>query len=363
MKKYLVFLILILSPSFTIAENINNKLRLGFVVPLSGPLAFFGKDLVRSVDMAIEAKPEIKNNIEILWEDSAYDSKQAISAFNKLVSSDKVDIVYSFGGPMLSALAPVAESKQIPFFASESEKKDCMDRNFCTLFRNEEEEWGRAFWDVLREEGKKNILIVKNQNQFMNTLVNAVIKTKNEDETVEVFLDVPFDTTEFRTTILPLKAKKFDSLGIFLLPGSHHGFMKALKIFNKKFHFIGVEEFFVPEQNKGLDSIMEKALVIAPSSTDSYRELFEKKFGYSAGFFYTPACYDFVNLLNENIENNPALRGKELVAAMRSNQIHEGVSGKYKIVKSEKGVYSYSFPIGIYEVVNGKVAHKRNIEF
>ena len=75
---------------------------------------------------------------------------------------------------MLSALAPIAQSKKVPFFATESEKSDCEGRTYCSLFRNEEDEWGKATWKVLRKYKKKNIGIVKNQNQFMrkSTLKN-----------------------------------------------------------------------------------------------------------------------------------------------------------------------------------------------
>lgn len=344
-------------------DKSDEKIKLGFIVPLSGPLAFFGTDLVRAIDLAIEEEPEIKKHIQIFWEDSAYDSKQSISVFNKLVETNNVDIIYSFGGPMLSALAPIAERRKVPFFASESSKIDCAGRAYCSLFRNEEDEWGSAYWQVLREDNIKKLLVIKNQNQFMNTFVEAIERTKGPDEKVDIFLDVPNDLTDFKSSVLPLKNRSFDALGVFLLPRSHHGLMQALRVFNRKFYFIGVEEFLVPDQNKGLEPLMEKVLVLAPSATEAYQKRFEMAYGYSAGFFYTPACYDFVMLLLDTIKANPQLRGLELVNALRFEDEREGVSGPYFVKKSPDNVFSYSFPIGLYEVENGKGVLKKNIRF
>lgn len=328
----------------------HDKVNLGVIVPLTGPLAFFGKDFIRTYELAVEDNPKIKESFNVFWEDSAYDSKQAVSVFNKLVSVNNADIVISFGGPMLSALAPLAETRKIPFFATESEKSDCKKRNFCSLFRNEEDEWGEAIWQILRKYKKKKIGIVKNQNQFMNTFVNAIKRTHNENESVEVLLDVSPDTTDLRSSIVRLRKSNVDALGVYFLPGTHHGFLSALRNTDNRFFLFGIEEFLVKENNQGYEDITDGALVIAPGYVESYRKRFEDKFGYSAGFFYTPAFYDFLNLLHDTVSSDSSLRKMDLIKAMRFSGERQGVSGKYSLKVSREGVHSYSFPISIYKV-------------
>ena len=333
----------------------NKKLNLGVIVPLTGPLAFFGNDYVRTYKILADDHPEFEEKINVIWEDSAYNSKQAVSAFNKLVSVNKVDIILSFGGPMLSALAPLAEAKKIPFYATESEKSDCEGRKYCNLFRNEEDEWGQAVWRVLRKYNKKKVGIVKNQNQFMNTFVNAIIRNKGKEEDAQILVDVSPDTTDLRASVISLQNSNVDALGVYFLPGSHHGFLNALRTVNKKFFFFGVEEFLVPENNKGYEEVIDGALVVAPSYEEGFREKFEARFGYSAGFFYTPAFYDFLKLVLDSMKNDPGLRGLKLVEAMRFAGSREGVSGEYKVKQSDSGVYSYSFPISVYKVSANKL--------
>ena len=331
-------------------ESKSTKIQLGIIVPLSGPLAFFGNDYVRAYDILKADHPEIENIIDVQWEDSAYDNKQTLSAFNKLVGNNQVDIVYSFGGPMLNVLAPVAESRKVPFFATESEKHDCEGRRYCTLFRNEEDQWGQATWRILRKQGKKSVGIIKNQNQFMNTFVNAIMRSKNKDESAEILLDVPPETVDLRSAMLSLKLKKFDTLGVYLLPNSHHGFLNGLRSLGRTFPLVGVEEFLVEEDNRSFEKLIEGTLVIAPHATQNYRAKFESEYGISAGFYYTPAFYDFMTLLEDTVVNKPNLRGLDLVNALHFKGERNGVSGKYSVKLSDDGVYSYNFPIAVYKV-------------
>lgn len=363
----LIFVIILGANSYAQKSfpNIKNKrITLGVIVPLTGTLAFFGNDFVRAYELAIKDNPIIENNINVLWEDSAYDSKQSISAFNKLVSIKKSDIILSFGGPMLSVLAPLAEAKKIPFFATESAKMDCEGKKFCSLFRNEEDEWGRATWKLLRKFSKKNIGIIKNQNQFMNTFVDAISRTKNSSENVEILLNLSPGTTDLRSNILRLHKEKVDALGVYLLPGSYQGFFQALKTSPKRnYFFFGVEQFLVKENNLGFKDMLNGSYAIAPAYINSYREKFEKAYGFSAGFFYTPAFYDFINLVNDIIKSNPNLRGLDLVNAMHFKGKRSGVSGEYSVKTSSKGVFSYSFPIAIYKTNQQSVNVEEIINF
>jgi ABC-type branched-subunit amino acid transport system substrate-binding protein len=323
---------------------------IGMIVPLSGPLAFFGKDYVRAYELAVAARPELSTLFKVRWEDSAYNSQRAISAFNALNSVDRVDLVFSFGGPMLSALAPLAEARKIPFYVSESEKADCEGRAFCVLFRNEQREWGEATWFALRKRGYKKLGIVKNQNQFMDTFVNAIIETKRPDESVTILVDADPATTDMRTEVLKLRDASVDALGVYLLPSTYRGFITALRGLPKRPPIFGVEQLFEAEINKGFEDVAAGALVIAPSSTAEYQQQFESKYGYSAGFFYTPAVYDFFNLVGDVIKTNPAARRLDFISRMRFSGTRAGASGGYFVQMSDKGVTSYSFPIAIYRV-------------
>ena len=59
----------------------------------------------------------------------------------------------------------------------------------------------------------------------MDTFVNSIVRNKNDKEAAEILLDIPPQMGDLRSSILTLKSKKFDALGVYLLPTSHHGFL------------------------------------------------------------------------------------------------------------------------------------------
>ena len=168
---------------------------------------------------------------------------------------------------------------------------------------------------------------------------------------------------DLRASILSLKSKNIDALGVYLLPTSHHGFLDATRSLTKTFLLFGVEEFLVKENNKGFEDFIEGALVVAPYATQTYRDRFESKYGHSGGLYYTPTFYDFVSLLKDTITTDKSLRGIDLVNALHFKGEKEGISGKYSVKVSKEGVYSYSFPIAVYKVSKNGIAVEDVINF
>jgi ABC-type branched-subunit amino acid transport system substrate-binding protein len=359
----LIFSVYFFTPFALNAED-KVKFKLGVILPLSGDLAFFGQAHMNAAKLLHEDLPKFAGRVEIIYEDSAYDAKKAVSAFRKLVSIDKVDAVFSFGGPILSVLAPLAENETIPYFTSESEVKDVEGKHFVSLFRNEAGEFGRALWDELRVQKKTTLGIVRNQNQFMNTLVAGISDNAIGSEKVEVLIDEPPGSTDLRSSILKLKKKKFDLLGIFLLPGSHRAFLSQAKSAGIQGPFVGLEEFLVPDENAGFESYIEGSLVIAPFVTEEFRQRYKKEFLNELGIEYGVEYYDFLKLLNQTVAStNSDFSDKELfLKKMRFVGEQVGISGPFVVkTTSNKAVY-YSFPIAIYKVNQGKLALHRFFE-
>jgi len=90
--------------------------RVGVVAPLTGPAAVWGQWLKQGVSIALrEYKAgQSKFDVRVIYEDSQGDPAKAVSAVQKLISVDKVQVVY---GPLTSAevlaVAPIAEKAKV----------------------------------------------------------------------------------------------------------------------------------------------------------------------------------------------------------------------------------------------------------
>lgn len=351
---FLLILLISFCPKAHSEERRNFKL--GVILPLSGNLAFFGRAHLNSELIYKEDHSKTNEKPSIIYEDSGYDAKQAISAYRKLVSTDKVDAIYCFGGPMLSALAPLAEADKIPFFAPESEDQDAKDKRYVTLFRNVTHEFGQVAWDELRTKGVKHLGVIKNSNQFMDTVMRGVVENAKGGEIVSTEVDAIPGSVDFRTQILKLKKKKLDYLLVLLLPGSHRAFLKQSMELGFTVPMIGVEEFAVTEENVGLENFIEDTFVVAPYVTNEFRTRYNIKFGTDLGIEYGVEYYDFLSLLSEILlAQTTPLSKEDFIEHMHFSGERTGISGKYSLKRTASGANYFSFPIALYKVKSGKL--------
>jgi len=88
----------------------RTTLTIGAILPLTGDAGAYGQSMKRGMELA---SSQVTGDLEILFEDSQADPKQAVSAFQKLRDVNKVSLIL---GPFTSgetlAVAPLAERDQ-----------------------------------------------------------------------------------------------------------------------------------------------------------------------------------------------------------------------------------------------------------
>lgn len=86
----------------------GEPIKIGAILPLSGPVAIFGQWIKEGADLALE---DINNsNITIIYEDSKLDPKEGISAFNKLTGVDGAKIIISAMSSVSVPIIPLAKN-------------------------------------------------------------------------------------------------------------------------------------------------------------------------------------------------------------------------------------------------------------
>ncbi len=136
MKKVAIFLITILL-IMACNTNKNEVITIGVVAPLSGANASYGDILKKGFSLAFASDPMIK----LKYEDSKFDPTTAVSAINKLIYVDKVEIVLGeVASGVTAAIAPIAEKNKIILFSTISSSdnlKNAGDYFFRNIPRND----------------------------------------------------------------------------------------------------------------------------------------------------------------------------------------------------------------------------------
>lgn len=95
-------------------EDQKDTIKIGVILPLTGNFAVIGEGEKKGIDMAIEnLKEKFPNTkIEVVYEDFASETKNAVTAANKLISVDKVDAIITSTTAASEAVSPITEKAQ-----------------------------------------------------------------------------------------------------------------------------------------------------------------------------------------------------------------------------------------------------------
>jgi branched-chain amino acid transport system substrate-binding protein len=96
-------------------DSSDKQITIGVSLPLTGDLAFIGRAAKPAIKMAIEDlnSENTKYLYDVVFQDDAFSPKKATNAVNKLISTNNVDALISFGSPAGNAVSPIAKRKSI----------------------------------------------------------------------------------------------------------------------------------------------------------------------------------------------------------------------------------------------------------
>jgi len=99
----------------------TEPIKIGFIGPLTGDQAIYGSGVREGFDLALSEFLNLKfkgKPIQIIYEDTGGDVKNAVSAFQKLTEIDKVSAIIQAGASQEAvALIKVAQDKRVPMYA------------------------------------------------------------------------------------------------------------------------------------------------------------------------------------------------------------------------------------------------------
>ncbi|AKM83901.1 TPA: hypothetical protein DCZ46_01020 [Candidatus Campbellbacteria bacterium] len=222
--------------SFNKGNENDGPIKVGILAPLSGEAASWGENFLAGAELA---KKEINDAggvdgrmIEFVIEDDQCDSTAGVSAINKLINIDKVDVIAgpvcsSVGGPVL----PIVQEKGIPsiILASAPDLTAIGDYIFRTYPSDSfQGKFGADY--VFNDLGKKKVAIIYVKNDWGQGLDGSFIKRFEELGGQIVYNEgISQDTNDLRTQIGKVKASEAEILYFLGYPGNAVAGLKQMK--------------------------------------------------------------------------------------------------------------------------------------
>jgi len=194
--------------------------KIGAILPLTGDAAKYGKACQKGIDLAVEEINETATAqghlIEVVYEDSQATPKLAVSAFEKLVTRDRVPAII---GPLASsaalAVAPKANAREVVILSPGASTPELTGAGEY-VFRNEvSDEYGaRRSAELFFNHGFADVGMLYVNNDFgvgWKTVVSETYaKLGGQVRIAEAFDQ---DATDFRTQLAKIgSAKTLDAL-------------------------------------------------------------------------------------------------------------------------------------------------------
>ena len=143
-------------------EKKKDTINIGAVLPLSGPIAQYGKYMEQGLEIALDdAQAENiikKGSVRLIIEDGQAEPRKSVDAFNKLITSDKIVVCIPATSGVTLAMKPIANQNKVVLINA-------------SAISNEIEDKSDYVFSILPN--------AKTEGEFLATVAHDTIKAKN----------------------------------------------------------------------------------------------------------------------------------------------------------------------------------------
>ncbi|HEY0907975.1 MAG TPA: ABC transporter substrate-binding protein [Candidatus Paceibacterota bacterium] len=262
----------------SLPEKTASKVHVGVILPLTGQYASLGESDRNAMLMAKEDLAA--SNIELHFEDDAYDAKKAVSAYRQLRSVHDIDAVVVLSAPSIQALAPLTNADRIPLLGLGGTlvyEKDSVFQimpSGDTLFVKLGQVYGDTY-PYIAVAHSNAALFTLNANSFKKGLPPTV---KIDDVALAPALD-------YRTEIQKILNKGPDAVTTFMAKEDAIRFLKALRTQDPKGTVriicdfgteLAVNEYAAAIGQERLEGCLSTNL--ADTATQGFKERYQERF-------------------------------------------------------------------------------------
>jgi branched-chain amino acid transport system substrate-binding protein len=315
--KYFIVLLFILPFTSSAKETI----KIGFAFPMSGNLAYAGEDLRNGLKMAQEElSKDARFNYELIYEDTRSENSGAITAAQKLININKVDVIVSLWANNANIIAPMAEKAGILHFSIQFDSTLPKRFKNTLMIETPVEDYTELLVEISKENKAKSVgilmindTIMQLQKRFLDqALTRAGIKT------VSLAVCQPKENN-FRSVLAKLENKNPD---VYILLADFPESELILKQLKERNNQKPIAAFLETLQDLKLGEGVSYPANGFSSST--FQENFKKKFGHPY-VIRAPHAYDLLRILVKAAESSDQKPNTEkLYASILGLKSYEG---------------------------------------
>lgn len=324
------------------------KFTVACILPLSGRSAEYGNAVKNGIELAQQNRPELFKRIRFIYEDSLYDGKTTITAFQKLMTADHADLSFVWGHGPAQAVAPVAEGSRKPALLVSGQRDVAAEKKYVVRFCSPHVVFANALLHELRKHGHKRIAVVRTELGFLNDTVEALKAGIRGPESFELIDTFQPGETDFQSTITKLKSKEYDLLGLFIGEDQTPLFISRMAAVKLNPALFGTHNFGSKDGITAVRRHTNGAFFAANYVDEAFHRQYSAEFHGDIQITWAANAYDFAMLTAElfaNQNNKPT--PEQIIAAYQNVQEQKGITGTYRFVSDQTHGSGFVFPVVI----------------
>ena len=200
-------------------QNGTESLKVGLVLPLTGPTADFGEIFKDGIENAMKDRTDIK----LIYEDSKSDPAGALSAFQKTTSVDNVDLVISVLSKTSIPLVSVAKEQKVPLLFSLVAAKTATspDNDYAYRIFWTSDVTGKLFADRMIAQKVKSVGIIYEKNEAVQQNMDVILPALKKAGIAVVSENFNDKDIDFRTQLQKIKQAKPEVFAVLSVPAGN----------------------------------------------------------------------------------------------------------------------------------------------
>ncbi len=336
-----------INANFTLEKS--EKVKIGVMAPFSGPSAKFGEFVRQGIDIALEEMPaEEKNNFEFIYEDDQCNSREAITAAQKLIFVDKVKYVL---GPLcnesvIPTEAIFEQNKVISLTTGQPNTKiaEMGSYHFAYLpeIKTSMRELAREAY--LLGSKKIGIIYIEGDYGYENYYYFKKYFEENGGEVVDLEM-ISQANNDFPTLLVKIKEKKPDSILLAVYGANLVSLLQQMEKFGmNSLKRYSINAFETPLVIKEVPIFAEGIIYPAAKGKDQtnasieYYKKFSEKYG-AAPDIYSGNVRDYIKILSSSIKECGKNNCDCVLYKLASIKNYPGTNGTFSVDERGVGIY------------------------
>ncbi|MEK7095256.1 MAG: ABC transporter substrate-binding protein [Patescibacteria group bacterium] len=300
----------------------NETIKIGIILPLSGPAGTLGEASKKSVDLALsKLSVEERAQVEVVYADDQFDPKQTVSVTQKLIDVDKVNAIIAYSSPSSVAASYIAEKASIPMIGLGNSPDINTDKQWVVRYMLGPEQQAQAIEQLLLKGKYKKIALVWNQSDGPKSVHDALVKIlPTGGYTIVADESVTKAENDFKTSIAKIRSAKPDVIVAYISP-QVGVFAKQAKDVNLNTPLVSGPVFEIVDQIKAAQGGLDNQL-FASNDNITFIDDYYKTTG-----TYPTIAGDYIYDAVMQLVKNTGKTNTQIMESLRKD--FSGVAGSY----------------------------------